>query len=155
MVNLSRGVEEDASFATLAARQALEAVSRYRAVLAAELVASLRCLRMQGARPPALHDALDYLDERDGGISEMSDRDLTSDLLLGEELVDALPDHVAAVQRAGGGTSDKAADAHLVVEEQAGRTRPRSYGAARWLRSERSVVSRNHLPESYARRDNY
>ena len=47
-VTLSRGVEEDASFATLAARQALEAVSRFRAVLAAELVASLRCLRMQG-----------------------------------------------------------------------------------------------------------
>ena len=105
VVNLSRGVEEDASFATLAARQALEAVSRFRAVLAAELVASLRCLRMQGARPPALHDALDYLDESDGGLSEMSDRDLTSDLLLAEELIDALPDHVAAVQRAGGGTS--------------------------------------------------
>jgi len=102
VVNLSRGVEEDASFATLAARQALEAVPRFRAVLAAELVASLRCLRMQGARPPALHDALDYLDESDGGLSEMSDRDLTSDLLLAEELVDALPDHVAAVQRAGG-----------------------------------------------------
>ena len=67
VVNLSRGVEEDASFATLAARQSLEAVSRFRAVLAAELVASLRCLRMQGARPPALHDALDYLDESDGG----------------------------------------------------------------------------------------
>ncbi len=89
----------------MAARQALEAVSRFRAVLAAELVASLRCLRMQGARPPALHDALDYLDESDGGLSEMSDRDLTSDLLLAEELVDALPDHVAAVQRAAGGTS--------------------------------------------------
>ena len=51
-VTLSRGVEEDASFATLAAQQALEAVSRFRAVLAAELVASLRCLRMQGAHPP-------------------------------------------------------------------------------------------------------
>ena len=53
-VTLSRGVEEDASFATLAARQALEAVSRFRAVLAAELVASLRCLRMQGVHPPPL-----------------------------------------------------------------------------------------------------
>ena len=100
-VNLSRGVEEDASFATLAARQALEAVTHFRAVLAAELVASLRCLRLQEARPQALRGALDYLDERDGGFSEMSDRDLTSDLLLAEDLVVALPDHVAAVQRTG------------------------------------------------------
>ena len=101
VVNLSRGVEEDASFATLAARQALEAVTHFRAVLAAELVASLRCLRLQEARPHALRGALDYLDERDGGFSEMSDRDLTSDLVLAEDLIVALPDHVAAVQRAG------------------------------------------------------
>ncbi len=98
-VTLSRGVEEDASFATLAARQALESVSRYRAVLAAELIASLRCLRMQGVHPPALADAMAYLDERDGGVPDMHDRDLTSDLLLAEELVDALPAHVGAVQR--------------------------------------------------------
>ena len=98
-VTLSRGVEEDASFATLAAQQALSAVSRFRAVLAAELVASLRCLRMQGVRPPALQDALAYLDERDGGVPDMHDRDLTSDLLLAEELVDALPEHVGPVQR--------------------------------------------------------
>ena len=101
VVNLSRGVEEDASFATLAARQALEAVTHFRAVLAAELVASLRCLRLQEARPRALRAALDYLDERDGGFSEMSDRDLTSELLLAEDLIVAVPDHVAAVQRAG------------------------------------------------------
>jgi len=100
-VNLSRGVEEDASFATLAAQQALDAVSRFRAVVAAELVASLRCLRMQGVRPPALRDALDYLDGHDGGVSEMHDRDLTSDLLLAEELIDELIDHVAVVQRTG------------------------------------------------------
>jgi histidine ammonia-lyase len=98
-VTLSRGVEEDASFATLAARQALESVSRFRAVLAAELVASLRCLRMQGVHPPTLDSALAYLDERDGGIPDMHDRDLTSDLLLAEELVDCLPAHVGPVQR--------------------------------------------------------
>jgi histidine ammonia-lyase len=103
-VTLSRGVEEDASFATLAARQALEAVSRFRAVLAAELVASLRCLRMQGARPVALAGALAYLDERDGGVPDMHDRDLTSDLLLAEELVDALAAHVRPVQRQGAPT---------------------------------------------------
>lgn len=102
VVTLSRGVEEDASFATLAAQQALGAVSRFRAVLAAELVAALRCLRMQGSRPPALVAALDYLDERDGGVPDMHDRDLTSDLLLAEELVDGLPAHVSQVQRPAG-----------------------------------------------------
>jgi histidine ammonia-lyase len=99
VVTLSRGVEEDASFATLAARQTLEAVSRFRSVLAAELVASLRCLRMQSVHPPPLKSALAYLDERDGGIPDMHDRDLTSDLLLAEELVDELPAHVTPVQR--------------------------------------------------------
>jgi histidine ammonia-lyase len=98
-VTLSRGVEEDASFATLAARQALESVSRFRAVLAAELVASLRCLRMQGSHPPPLVSAMAYLDERDGGIPDMHDRDLTYDLILAEELVDGLPAHVVSVQR--------------------------------------------------------
>lgn len=39
-------------------------------------------------------DSLVLADERDGGIPDMHDRDLTSDLLLAEELVDALPAHV-------------------------------------------------------------
>ena len=94
VVTLSRGVEEDASFATLAARQALEAVTRFREVLAAELVASLRCLRMQGRRPAALAQVLDHLDAQDGGVEDLHDRDLTSDLLAAEELVEHLPDHV-------------------------------------------------------------
>ncbi len=98
-VTLSRGVEEDASFATQAARQALDAVGRYRAVLAAELVAALRCLRMQEVRPGPLSGALSHLDERDGGVHDIQDRDLTSDLLLAEKLVDALPAHVGPVQR--------------------------------------------------------
>ncbi len=102
VVTLSRGVEEDASFATLAAQQALGAVSRYRAVLAGELVAALRCLRMQGRRPAALEPVLAYLDERDGGLPDVHDRDLTSDLLLAEDLVDHLADHAPAVQRPAG-----------------------------------------------------
>jgi histidine ammonia-lyase len=91
VVTLSRGVEEDASFATLAASQALAAVERYRAVLAAELVTALRCLRMQEVRPPGLEPAIGYLDKADGGFSDMHDRDLTSDLLQAEEHVDGLP----------------------------------------------------------------
>ena len=101
MVTLSRGVEEDASFATLAARQALEAATRYREVLAAELVTSLRCLRMKGVRPSALERPRTTSTQRDGGIADVHDRDLTSDLLLAaEELVEQLPDHVPAVRRA-------------------------------------------------------
>ena len=92
VVTLSRGVEEDASFATLAAQQALGAVSRFRAVLAAELVAALRCLRMQGSRPPVLADVLAWLDERDGGVPDMHDRDLTHDLVMSEESVVGLAD---------------------------------------------------------------
>lgn len=98
VVTLSRGVEEDASFATLAARQALDAVARFRAVIAAELVAALRCLRMQQAHPPGLQTVMDWLDSQDGGVPDTQDRDLTSDLLLAEELVDALPEHVPTVQ---------------------------------------------------------
>jgi histidine ammonia-lyase len=49
---LSRGLEEAASFATQAARQALRAVDAYRAVLACELVAAVRALR-QAPAPPA------------------------------------------------------------------------------------------------------
>ena len=68
-------------------------------MLAAELVTSLRCLRMKGVRPSALEPALDHLDARDGGIADVHDRDLTSDLLAAEELVEQLPDHVPAVRR--------------------------------------------------------
>jgi histidine ammonia-lyase len=99
VVTLSRGVEEDASFATLAARQALDAVPRFRAVIAAELVAALRCLRMQRQRPPALERALAWLDERDGGVPDMHDRDLTYDLVESEGSILALPDLIEAVRR--------------------------------------------------------
>src|SRR5689334_17464351 len=98
-VTLSRGVEEDASFATLAARQALDAVPRFRAVLAAELVAALRGLRMQGQRPAVLEPALAWLDARDGGVPDMHDRDLTRDLVESEESVTALADLVVPVRR--------------------------------------------------------
>ncbi len=54
-VTLSRGVEEHASFASLAASNALNTVGYYRTLLACELAAAVRCLRMRGlALPPAL-----------------------------------------------------------------------------------------------------
>jgi histidine ammonia-lyase len=97
-VTLSRGVEDDASFASLSARQAREAVPRYATLLACELVAAVRSLRLQdsaegadGAGPPAvsarLADALVLC--RDLPDSP-ADRDLTPDLDLATALLDPL-----------------------------------------------------------------
>jgi len=48
---LSRGVEEHAGFSTQSARATTDAVSAYRVVVACELVAAVRALRMQGSPP--------------------------------------------------------------------------------------------------------
>ena len=50
---LSRGVEEHAGFSTQSARASTEAITAYRAVLACELVAAVRVLRMQRRAPAA------------------------------------------------------------------------------------------------------
>jgi histidine ammonia-lyase len=82
-VTLSRGAEEGASFASQAARQTLEAVEAYRAVLACELVAAVRALRMRGLRPSGAPARLP---------DELADRDLTGDL----DQASALLDDIAA-----------------------------------------------------------
>ncbi len=78
---LSRGVEEQASFASLAARQTLRVCSAYRQVVACELVSAVRALRLRDLRPDpelpvgrafALADSL--LD------AELADRPLTDDV---------------------------------------------------------------------------
>jgi histidine ammonia-lyase len=48
---LSRGVEEHAGFSTQSARATTDTVTAYRVVLACELVAAVRALRMQGRAP--------------------------------------------------------------------------------------------------------
>ncbi|MEV7814032.1 aromatic amino acid ammonia-lyase [Streptomyces flaveolus] len=94
---LSRGVEEQASFASLAARQALRACGAYRLVVACELVAAVRALRQRGLRPPARLPvgrvfalAAESLDADD------TDRPLTDDVTtagaLLERLAEAVPD---------------------------------------------------------------
>ncbi|WP_375492116.1 aromatic amino acid lyase [uncultured Jatrophihabitans sp.] len=77
-VTLSHGVEEDASFASLGARQALDSVPVVQNVLAGELVAAVRCLRMRGLDPAPLHA---WLAQLDGIGTEVADRDLTPDLM--------------------------------------------------------------------------
>jgi histidine ammonia-lyase len=62
---LSRGVEDHAGFATQSARGTSDAVAAYPAVLACELIAATRALRLEGRRPApggALCQAFDLAD---------------------------------------------------------------------------------------------
>ncbi|MFG2943649.1 aromatic amino acid ammonia-lyase [Streptomyces adustus] len=86
---LSRGVEEQASFASLAARQTLRACGAYRLVVGCELVAAVRALRLRDLRPEpglpvgrALAIAESVLDE------DMADRPLTKDVTAAARLLD-------------------------------------------------------------------
>ncbi|MGW2822314.1 aromatic amino acid ammonia-lyase [Streptomyces sp. NPDC001443] len=86
---LSRGVEEQASFASLAARQTLRACDAYRLVVGCELVAAVRALRLRDLRPEpglpvgrALAIAESVLDE------DMADRPLTRDVTVAARLLD-------------------------------------------------------------------
>ena len=90
---LSRGVEEQASFASLAARQTLRACRAYRLVVGCELVAAVRALRQRDLRPDpelpvgrALELAESVLD--DG----TADRPLTDDVTAAAGLLDRFTD---------------------------------------------------------------
>jgi histidine ammonia-lyase len=90
---LSRGVEEQASFASLAARQTLRACRAYRLVVGCELVAAVRALRQRDVRPDpdlpvgrALALAGSVLDE------DPADRPLTADVTTAAGLLDRLTD---------------------------------------------------------------
>ncbi|WP_211280314.1 aromatic amino acid ammonia-lyase [Streptomyces lushanensis] len=94
---LSRGVEEQASFASLAARQTLRAGSAYRLVVGCELVAAVRALRQRGLRPEpglpvgrAFELAETVLDEETG------DRPLTDDVTAAAALLDRFTELAAA-----------------------------------------------------------
>jgi histidine ammonia-lyase len=88
-VTLSRGVEEDASFASLAARQALTAAENYQTMIACELVAAVRALRMQRRIPgnPGLASALAACADLS---ADTTDRDLTPDIDLATSLLPEL-----------------------------------------------------------------
>ncbi|WP_105973394.1 aromatic amino acid ammonia-lyase [Streptomyces geranii] len=86
---LSRGVEEQASFASLAARQTLRACDAYRLVVGCELVAAVRALRQRDLRPDpelpisqALTLAESTLD------ADSTDRPLTHDVTMAATLLD-------------------------------------------------------------------
>ncbi|MER7045035.1 aromatic amino acid ammonia-lyase [Streptomyces jumonjinensis] len=87
---LSRGVEEQASFASLAARQTLRSAGAYRLIIGCELVAAVRALRLRGLRPApglAAERAFDLAAE----ILEdnPADRPLTDDVTAAAALLDA------------------------------------------------------------------
>lgn len=87
---VSRGVEDHASFATQAARQAGEAAAAYRHVLACELVAAVRALRI---RPADLMDLpiRDAFDLADAVLdADLADRPLSADLEAAASLLDKL-----------------------------------------------------------------
>jgi histidine ammonia-lyase len=89
-VTLSRGVEEDASFASLAAFNALNAAQTYRTLVACELVAAVRAVRMRHGDHGSVLDGVLALC---GGLdAALVDRDLTADLEVASTLVDALAD---------------------------------------------------------------
>jgi histidine ammonia-lyase len=90
---LSRGVEEQASFASLAARQTLRACGAYRLVVGCELVAAVRALRQRDLRPDpdlpvgrAQELAESVLDE------DPTDRPLTYDVTAAAGLLDRFTD---------------------------------------------------------------
>ncbi len=94
-VTLSRGLEEDASFASLAARQALDAVEPLRTLVAAELVCAHRSLT---ARPRELTPVLTAASDRLGALgTDLADRDLSADLAAA---ADAVPDLATLVPTA-------------------------------------------------------
>lgn len=89
---VSRGVEDHASFATQAARQAGEASLAYRHVLACELVAAVRALRM---RPADLIDLpiREAFELADAALDpDLADRPLSADLDAAAALMDRLAD---------------------------------------------------------------
>jgi histidine ammonia-lyase len=77
---LSHGVENHASFAPLAARNAARAVACLYVVVACELVAAVRALRMRGAAPAGAGTLAIFQRIAPALPSEMADRPLTTDI---------------------------------------------------------------------------
>ncbi|WP_255918095.1 aromatic amino acid ammonia-lyase [Streptomyces humicola] len=78
---ISRGVEEHASFASTGARRLLESVGYFRLVLACELVAAVRALRMRGLVPAGDGELRAFFDQATELLdSSVADRQLTTDV---------------------------------------------------------------------------
>ena len=85
---LSRGVEEHAGFSTQSARASTDAVAAYRAVLACELAAAIRVLRIQDRAPAAGGPLRAAFDAADAVLDpRTADRPLDADLAAAEGLL--------------------------------------------------------------------
>ncbi|MBW8794736.1 MAG: aromatic amino acid lyase [Streptomyces sp.] len=90
---LSRGVEEQASFASLAARQTLRACRAYRLVVGCELVAAVRALRQRELRPDPELGAGRALELAEAALeADPADRPLTDDVTAAAGLLDRFTD---------------------------------------------------------------
>ncbi|EST26538.1 aromatic amino acid ammonia-lyase [Streptomyces roseochromogenus] len=90
---LSRGVEEQASFASLAARQTLRACGAYRLVVGCELVAAVRALRQRDLRPdPGLPAGEAFALAESVLDADPADRPLTDDVTQAAALLDRFTD---------------------------------------------------------------
>ena len=87
-ITLSRGIEDTASFASLAARQLLTAAERYELLVACELVAALRAVRIS---QPQLTEPQRRAVEVCAQLSPvLADRDLTLDIEAAQQLIGEL-----------------------------------------------------------------
>ncbi|MFF3000405.1 aromatic amino acid ammonia-lyase [Streptomyces sp. NPDC057950] len=90
---LSRGVEEQASFASLAARQTLRACGAYRLVVGCELVAAARALRQRDLRPDPELPVGRALELAESVLGlDQADRPLTDDVTAAAALLDRFAD---------------------------------------------------------------
>ena len=90
---LSRGVEEQASFASLAARQTLRACGAYRLVVGCELVAAVRALRQRDLRPDPDLPVGRALELAEAVLEpDTADRPLTDDVTAAAALLDRFTD---------------------------------------------------------------
>jgi histidine ammonia-lyase len=87
---LSRGVEDHAGFSTQAARATTDVIAAYRLVLACELVAAVRALRMRDLRPVGPQLAAGYALAAAELPAELQDRPLDADLVVAQELLPRL-----------------------------------------------------------------
>ncbi|MET0964948.1 MAG: aromatic amino acid lyase [Nakamurella sp.] len=92
---LSRGIEQDATYAPLAADQLAESISAARILVAVELVAAVRAIRIRGLQLPAALDSVWAV--CDSLPAELSDRDLTGDVQLAEQLLELIAPHGADI----------------------------------------------------------
>jgi histidine ammonia-lyase len=94
-ISVSRGAEEDASFASLGAGRLHGLVAAYRVMLSCELVAAHRAIVMQRGTPTGF---LGDLFAIAGDISDdVADRDLTTDLASADSCLDRVGQLVASV----------------------------------------------------------